>query len=354
MGCYKESVVAADLKRFLILFHVISAVVFQLLPKEVMAEDFYKGKQIRVIVGFSPGGGLDAYSRAIARHLGKHIPGNPVATVDNMPGAGSLIAANHIYNVAKPDGLTIGNFHGGVLMGQLLGRPGVQFAASKFEYIGTPAREINVCALTKASGITSVEKWMESKTPVKLGSSGPGTGTYDHPKVLQAALGLPIQLVSGYKGTSDIRLAAESGEVAGGCWGWPSIKATWSKGLESGDVMVVLQMRSKPYSDFPKIPLATDLAKSDEARQLIQAGIHDVSEITYTYAVPPGTPKEHVKLLRKAFEETMKDPTFLAEAQKSNLYIDPVTGEDFEKTVARLFTVSPGVLAKLKEILVAN
>ena len=333
---------------------VVLGLLFHPFAEQVLADEYYKGKQIRFIVGFSAGGGLDAYSRAIARHIGKHIPGNPTTIVENMPGAGSLIAANHIYNVAKPDGLTIGNFHGGTLMGQLLGRPGVQFSASKFEYVGTPAREINVCALTKASGITSVEKWMESKAPVKLGSSGPGTGTYDHPKVLQAALGLPIQLISGYKGTADIRLAAESGEVAGGCWGWPSIKATWSKGLESGDVGVVLQMRSKPYPDFPKIPLATDLAKTDEARQLIQAGIHDVSEITYAYALPPGTPKDQVRLVRRAFEETMKDATFLAEAQKSNLYIDPVNGEGFEKTVARLFTVSPGVLAKLKEILVTN
>ena len=341
------------LKFFAVLL-LLSAVIVHRPVKEVAAQDYYKGKQIRMIVGFSPGGGLDAYSRAIARHIGKHLPGNPVATVENMPGAGSLIAANHLYNVAKPDGLTIGNFHGGVLMGQLLGRPGVQFTASKFEYVGTPAREVNVCALTKASGITSIDKWLESRTPVKLGSSGPGTGTHDHPKVLQTALRLPIQLVSGYKGTADIRLAAESGEVAGGCWGWPSIKATWSKGLESGEVMVVLQMRSKPYADFPQVPLAIDLAKTDEARQLIQAGIHDVSEITYTYALPPGTPKEQVRMLRKAFEDTLKDPTFLAEAEKSKLYIDPVKGEDFEKTVARLFTVNPAVLAKLKEILVSN
>jgi tripartite-type tricarboxylate transporter receptor subunit TctC len=172
----------------------LSAIIFHGLLKDSAAQDEYKGKQIRIIVGFSAGGGLDAYSRAIARHIGKHLPGNPTAVVENMPGAGSLIAANYTYNVAKPDGLTIGNFHGGVLMGQLLGRQGVQFAASKFEYIGTPAREVNVCALTRASGITSVEKWMESRTPVKLGSSGPGTGTYDHPKILQAALGLPIHL----------------------------------------------------------------------------------------------------------------------------------------------------------------
>jgi tripartite-type tricarboxylate transporter receptor subunit TctC len=318
------------------------------------AEDFYKGKQLRIIVGFSPGGGLDAYSRAIARHMGKHLPGHPTVAVENMPGAGSMIAANHVYNVAKPDGLVIGNFHGGVLMGQLLGRPGVQFNASKFQYIGTPAREVNVCALTKASGITSVETWFAAKTPVKVGTSGPGTGTYDHPKILQAALGLPIQLVSGYKGTADIRLAAESGEVAGGCWGWPSIKATWTKALASGDVAVVLQMRSKPYADFPTIPLAIDLAKTEEARQLIQAGIHDVSEITYTYAVPPATPMEQVGLLRRAFFETLKDPAFLTETQKSNLYTDPVRGEEFEQTVARLFTISPGVLAKLKEILLAS
>ncbi len=177
-------------------------------------EPFYKGKTIRIIVGLSPGGGFDTYSRTIARHMGKHIPGEPTVVVENMPGAGSLIAANHLYRVAKPDGLTIGNFVGSLLLGKIYDQPGIEFDALKFEYIGMPARTSPVCTLTKASGITSIEKWMAAKSPVKLGGVAAGTELDDIAKLLKATLGLPIQLVSGYKGTANVRLAAESGEVA--------------------------------------------------------------------------------------------------------------------------------------------
>ncbi|MBI1994604.1 MAG: hypothetical protein HYS67_09430 [Deltaproteobacteria bacterium] len=223
---------------------------------------FYKGKTIRIIVGFAAGGGFDTYSRVIARHMGKHIPGNPTIIVENMTGAGSLIAANHVYNIAKPDGLTVGHFIGGLFLGQVLGQKGVEFDARKFEYIGAPVKDHVVCALTKASGITSVEKWMASKTPVKMGGTAPGNSTPDNAtRILNSALGLPIQLVSGYKGTSQIRLAAEAGELAGGCWGWDSISATWRKGLDSGDVVVVIQAAAKPHPDLPKVPSAINLAK---------------------------------------------------------------------------------------------
>lgn len=202
--------------------------------------EFYKGKTFRVIVGFPAGGGFDTYSRAIARHIGKHIPGNPTMVVENMPGAGSLIAANHLYKVAKPDGLTLGTINGGLFLQQLLGRPGIEFDALKFELLGAPAKDSSACALTKASGITSMERWMASRTPVKLGATAPGAITHDTPRVFQVALGLPIHLVAGYKGTADIRLAAESGEIAGGCWAWESIKATWARGIKAGDVAVVV------------------------------------------------------------------------------------------------------------------
>jgi len=192
------------------------------------AEEFFKGKSIRIVVGFSAGGGFDTYARAISRHMSKHIPGNPGVVVENMTGAGSLIAANHVYKVAKPDGLTIGHFIGGFFLGQVLGQPGVEFDARKFEFIGAPVSDHVVCALTKASGITSVEKWMAAKTPVKLGGLAPGTSTPDNAtRILKAATGLPIQLVTGYKGTADVRLAADGGEIAGGCWGWDSITRSW-------------------------------------------------------------------------------------------------------------------------------
>ena len=321
---------------------------------QATTHDFYKGKTIRIIVGFSPGGGFDTYARAISRHMHKHIPGNPTILVENMTGAGSLIAANHVFKVAKPDGLTMGHFIGGLFMQQLQGRPGIEFDALKFEYVGTPVDDKPVCALTKASGITSADRWFASKTPVKLGGTAPGSNTDDIPKILRAALGLPVQLVSGYKGTSDIRLAAESGELAGGCWGWDSIRATWRKGIESGDAVVVLQTLPKRHTDLPKVPLAMDLAKSEEARQLIQAGIHDVSAVIRPYVLSPGTPKDRVQTMRRAFMDTMKDGEFLAEAEKSKLDVEPLSGEELERTVAGLFKLSPSVVAKLKEALEAK
>lgn len=314
-------------------------------------EPFYKGKTMRIIVGASAGGAFDTYSRAIARHMGKHIPGNPTTiVVENMPGAGHLIAANHVFKVAKPDGLTIGHFNGGVVMGQILGRPGIEFDALKFEYIGAPLKPSTLCVLTRASGITSMEKWMASKTPVKLGSTGPGSNTDDYPRILKAAIGLPIHLVTGFKGVADIRLAAEAGELAGGCWGWETIKLMWLKAIESGDVVIVLQLLTKPNPDLPQVPLAIDFAKTDEARKLIQAGIYDSETYSRPYTLPPGTPKERVETLRNAFMTTMKDPEFLAETRKSKLDIEPVTGEDLHRTIVGLFKLEPSLVANLKEI----
>ena len=316
------------------------------------ADDFYKGKTIRIVVGFSAGGGFDTYARAIARHMSRHIPGQPPIIVENMTGAGSLISANHMFKVAKPDGLTIGHFIGGLFLGQVLGQPGVEFDGRKFEFIGAPITDHVVCALTKASGITSVEKWMASKTPVKMGGIAPGTSTPDNAtRILKAALGLPIQLVTGYKGTAEVRLAAESGEVSGGCWGWDSVKTTWRKAIESGDAVVVLQANRKNHPELPQVPQAIKLAKTEDARRIIDVGIHADSDIVRTYTLPPGTPKDRVQILRKAFDDTIKDAEFLADAKKSNLSVDPVPVDEIERDISALFKLDPGLVAKLRDIL---
>lgn len=314
-------------------------------------EAIYAGKTIRIVVGFTPGGGFDIYSRTIGRHLGKHIQGNPNIIVENMPGAGSRVAANHLYKVARPDGLTIGHFIGSLLMDQVIGRRGIEYDAEKFEYVGAPAKDNPVCALTKASGITTVERWLASKEPVKLGGSAPGNTTDDYPNILRAAIGLPVHLVSGYKGTADIRLAADSGEVAGGCWTWDSMKATWTGAIVAGNVVVVLQMLPTPDPGLPKVPLAINYAKTELARQLIEVGIHDLNLIVRPYVLPPATPKDRVQILRKAFMDTLKDPEFLGDAKKSRLDINAVGGEEIERTVAKLFKVPPPLLARLREIL---
>jgi tripartite-type tricarboxylate transporter receptor subunit TctC len=316
------------------------------------ATPFYEGKMIRIIVGYSAGGGYDTYARVISRHMGRHISGNPTMIVENMTGAGSLISANHLYKIAKPDGLTIGHFNGGLFFNQVMGQPGIEFDARKFEFIGAAVKEDCAFAFTKASGITSIEKWMASKTPVKMGGVGPGAFAPDNViRIVKAALGLPIQLITGYKGTADIRLACESGELAGTTWGWDSMRATWRKSLETGDVIVVLQAVPKPFPDLPKVPLAINLAKTDEARQLIELGIHSPSLFARPFVLPPGTPKEQEQILSKAFQETLKDKEFIAEMEKAKLDLNPVTGEELEKAVAGIFKIDPALTAKMKEIL---
>lgn len=318
----------------------------------VSADEFFSGKVVRIVVGASAGGGFDTYARTIARHLGRHIPGNPTIIVENMPGAGQRIAANHVYKAAKPDGLTLGNFYGGLLLGQILDQGGIEFDALKFEYVGVPQKDRTVCALTKSSGITSVEKWQSAKTPVKLGSTGTDdVQLYGIPKILNAALGLPVQVVAGYKGTADIRLAAEAGELAGACWGWDSIKATWRKAVDAGNVVVVLQTIPEPHPDLPKVPLAISLAKNEEARELIQVGIHHVNTIARPYVLPPGVPKDRVQLLRKSFNDTVRDRDFLADAEKSKLEVEPMSGEELERTVTGFFKLKPTTLTRLKAVL---
>jgi tripartite-type tricarboxylate transporter receptor subunit TctC len=312
---------------------------------------FYEGKSIRLIVGFSAGGGFDTYSRLIGRHLGRHIPGNPSVVVENMTGAASLVAANHVYNVAKPDGLTILNFHGNQVINQVIGKPGIEFDARKFEYIGIPTQDNVACAFAKSSGINSFDALRSAKTPVKIGGVAPGDTTYNTAKLLQAALNLPIQLVAGYKGTAEVKLAAESGEVAGGCWQWESIKSIWRQGLDAGNVSVVLQVNAKAHPELPKVPNAVDFAPNDNSKQLLKYGGHDPAAITRPYALGPGTPKDRVQLLRKAFVETMKDPEFLADAKKSRLDTQPLTGEEVEKIVAQLFKIDAAIVNQLKEIL---
>jgi tripartite-type tricarboxylate transporter receptor subunit TctC len=315
-------------------------------------EDFYRGKTLRVLVGFSPGGGFDTFARTLARHWSRHIPGTPAIVVENMPGAGSMIAANHLYKVAKPDGLTAGHFIGGLFLGQVLGQKGIEFDARKFEFVGAPARDHVVCVLAKASGVTSVEKWLAAPAPVKLGGVAPGASTPDNGvRAIKAALGLPIQLVTGYKGTADIKLAVESGELAGTCFNWGSIRATWRKQLDAGEVTVVLQVAPRAHPDLPGVPLAIDLAKTDEGRRILEVAVHADSAIVRSVTLPPGTPKDRVQLLRKAFQATLHDPAFLAEAEKAKLEVEPLAGEELEKAVERLFQLEPPMVARLKGVL---
>jgi tripartite-type tricarboxylate transporter receptor subunit TctC len=314
-------------------------------------EPYYKGKSIKIIVGFSAGGGYDTYARLISRHLTRHIPGNPTIVVENMAGAGSLISANHVYKVAKPDGLTIGHFIGGLFIQQLLGKPGIEFDARKFQFIGVPAQDTYVTGLSKASGITSMQQWLDAKTQVKFGGIAPGTATSDVPRILIAAIGLPAQVVDGYKGTADVRLAFNSGEISGVNNSWESTKSTWRKELESGDIVIVAQHVGKRHPELPKVPLDVEFAKTPEARKILEVGVHTLGPTARPFALPPGTPKDRVQMLRKAYTDTMQDAAFLAEAKKANLDINPTDGRELEKNVSAIFNLEAPLIARLKEIL---
>ena len=319
-------------------------------PSSFAQEPFYKGKTIRIIVGFPPGGGFDLYSRTIARHLGKHIPGNPTVAVENMPGDASLIAANHLYKEAKPDGLTIAHFSGGLFTQQLLGKPGIEFDARKFEYIGVPTQDNEMLGISKRVGIRSIEEWFASQKVIKFGGLAGDFATEGIPKMLKETIGLPVQVVTGFKGTGPIRIAFNSGEVDGVSNAWESFKSTWRKEVESGEVIIVLQAIAKRHPELPNVPLAIDYAKTEEARKLIRALVHPIGPTARPYALPPGTPKERVEVLRRAFMATMKDPEFLADAQKAKLDITPLDGASLEQNVKDI-NLEPTLIPKAREIL---
>lgn len=315
------------------------------------AAPFYEGKTIRITVGVSAGGGFDNEARILARHMPKYIPGKPTIIVENVTGAGGLICANQLYKVAAPDGLTFSHFNGGFLFAQALEQPGIEFDARKFGFLGCVAMENAVLWVTKASGITTFDQFMASKTPIKLGGTGIGAYAPDSIiKIWKAVSPIPIQLVGPYKGGAEVRLAAESGELAGSVISWDAMKSAWQKRFDAGEATVLMQAVSKPRPDLPKIPLDMTLAKTDEGRKLIEVGVHLNNVFSRPFILGPGVPKERADILRAAFNQAMKDKEFIEECQKVRLAVDPVTGEELEKAVLGAFATPAPVLKKLKEV----
>jgi tripartite-type tricarboxylate transporter receptor subunit TctC len=314
-------------------------------------EPFYANRTIRIVVGYGPGGGFDLFSRVLARHMGRHVPGVPAIVVENMPGAGGLIAANHLYRVARPDGLSIGHFTGGLLLAQVLGQKGIEFDARRFEYLGAAERERIACVLSEGSGARSLDGWVTSRVLVKFGGTVPGAAQDSATRVLRTALGLPIQLVSGYRGTGEIRLAVESGELGGACLNWSSLRTAWAESLGAGAVSVVLLATPHPLAELPGVPLAIDLARTAEGRRLIELAIHDQGALSRPYVLPPGTPADRVRDLRLAFQATLNDPVFLAEVERARLDVDPVSAAELDRAVHRLSILDAALAAQLRGIL---
>jgi tripartite-type tricarboxylate transporter receptor subunit TctC len=339
-----------NVMRRLVIFLTV-AVISSFIPTiSVAAASFFEGKTIRVTVGASAGGGYDLWARTVGRHIGKYIPGNPVVIVENVTGAGGLIMANQLFKGTKPDGLTIGHVNGGLILSQMLGQPGYDFDPQKFIYIGAVNKENAVLVFGKKSGISSADKWRSAPSAAKLGGLVPGNMA-DNISRMGNVLAFPTQIVTGYKGTADILIAIESGELAGGPASWDSMKVNRKRQMDSGDMFVVVQAAAKPLKGIPNVPTIFSLAKTEEQKKTIQLVINDANEYSRPFALPPGTPKERVGILRKAFHDMQGDKEFLAEVDRMQMTLDPTTADEMAAGVARFAGVDQTMKAKLKEIL---
>jgi tripartite-type tricarboxylate transporter receptor subunit TctC len=317
-------------------------------------EEFYRGKTIQFIVGGSAGGGYDTYTRLIARYFPQYLPGKPSTVVQNMPGAAMLISANHIFNSAARDGTVIGHWSGPLILQHIMGNPAVQFDGRKFGWVGMPTPDSLICITTERSGIRTAEDWRKAKAKIKLGAIGPGTSGTDDTKLLAAATDFPLQLVEGYKGTADIRIAAEQGELDGTCaFGWQSAKVTWANALRAKQVHVVLQTMQESHAELKGVPLAVDYAKTEEGKKLLRIA-SDLYGKQRLYSLPPQVPEARVRILQKAFIDTLKDPQLLAEAEKAKLEIEPIDGPGIERMVNGLYEIEPAIINRVKQILQAK
>jgi len=301
--------------------------------------DFYAGKTIQVLIGFSPGGGYDLYGRLIARHMGRHIPGNPKLVPQNMPGAGSLKAVNYLYGVAPKDGTALAHFAPGVLFEPLLGHAeGAQFDATKFTWLGSASREASVCAFIASAGIKS---WadMRSKQTI-IGASGGGAESDVFPTVLRNMFHLPLKIVTGYPGGTEITLAMERHEVDGRCgWSWTSLLSRSKALLDSHQLDVVLQIALEKTKDLPDVPLIVDVTDNAEQKAALKLIVARQS-IARPFAAPPGIPAERARALREAFAATLADPEFIAEAKSQALDIEAVQGAEVEALIREVYASS--------------
>jgi tripartite-type tricarboxylate transporter receptor subunit TctC len=302
--------------------------------------DFYSGRTVQVLVGFSPGGGYDLYGRTLARYIGRHIPGNPKLVPQNMPGAGSLKVVNYLYGIAPKDGTALAHFAPGVMFEPLLGHgDGVQFEATKFTWLGSASREASVCAFMTGAGIKS---WQDMRTKSYIiGASGGGAESDVFPTVLRNMFHLPLKIVTGYPGGTEITLAMERHEVDGRCgWSWTSLLSRSKALLDSNRLDVVLQIALQKTKDLPDVPLIVDVTDNAEQKAALKLIVARQS-IARPFAAPPGIAPERARALRDAFAATMRDPDFIAEARSQSLDVDPVTGAEVETLIREVYASSP-------------
>jgi tripartite-type tricarboxylate transporter receptor subunit TctC len=308
---------------------------------------FYAGKQINLIISTAPGGGVDSYSRLLARHLGRHIPGEPNIVAQNMPGASGVKAANYLYNIAPKDGSVIGHVQRGTLVEPLFGNKELKFDASKVSWIGSLNTEWSVALAGGKSGLNSLQDALDKEFPVA--AEGPTASDHIYASVLNGVLGTRFKIISGYKGKAEERLAIEQREVAGLIgWAWSSVQNTAWQQIESGQLKVIAFLSPEKQPGFEDVPTVYDYAKSDEDRQVLDF-IFGPQVLGRPHFAPPGVPQARVAALRLAFDDTMKDPEFLADAKKGKFDLDPFGGEEIEQRVKALYATPPAVIERAKQ-----
>jgi tripartite-type tricarboxylate transporter receptor subunit TctC len=294
------------------------------------AQPNFAGKTVTIIVGYKAGGGYDATARLLARHLPKHIPGKPTVIVQNMPGANSIIAANHIYNVAKPDGLTIGTFNRNLPIAQLTKVEGVKFDIAKFQWIGSAANESTILAIRSDLPYKTFDDLRKAKETVVIGSTGPGANTHDFPLLLKELLGLNFKIVSGYSSSADIMLAVERKEVDGRAGSYTSLRPFIDRNL----VRPVVRARSSEPG-IEKLPADEDMAPNARAKA-IMALRSAPEQVARPYVLPPATPADIVKVMREAFAKATKDPELEAEGKKAKLDLEYLPGDEAQKILVEV------------------
>ena len=311
-------------------------------------ENFYRGKNIDLYIGFTPGGTYDTYARLVAAFMGEHIPGKPKIIPKQMVGAGSRAAAAHMFRLAPQDGTALATADQGIAMQQVLNDPGIQFDANKFIWIGNPIADNNTMAAWTASGATSIEVAKEKQFVV--GANGI-TASAQYPQAMNVLLGTKFKIVTAYPGGTDINLAMQRGEVAiRGQNSWSSWKSQHMDWIRDKKITLLVQIGLEKDKELPDVPLLLDLVSNpnDKSAMRLLSAPTTIGRPIFT---TPNVPQERVEALRKAFDETMKDPAFLAAAQKANMDLNPVSGERLQKIVSELFQTPPAAVARLKEIL---
>ena len=310
--------------------------------------DFYKGKDVELYIGYKPGGGYDGYARLVARHMGKHIPGNPNIVPKNMPGAGSVKLTNWLWEGAPQDGTAFGAVSRGVPFEPLLGNKKAKFSADQFNWVGSANNEVSICATVKRTGIKS---WKDLKTrEVLTGGNGSGSDTEQFPKLLNAVLDTKFKVVGPYGGGSDIVKAMVAGELEARCgWSWSSIKSKNKDLLDSGDLVILMQMSTVKHPELPDTPLVMDLVRSYNSKKQTQMLnlMFARQGLGRPYVAPPGVPADRAAALQAAFTATMSDPEFLADAKKGGFDLAPITGEEVAGLVNTAYQTPDSVIQEV-------